>query len=180
MPSVQTPNLFLRELQAADVRDLASFMVQPRYQRFITNRLHNESEVKAFVQRQLAAQGDRRRHVFHLAVEERHSAEVIGDGFLIAQNEGKIEIGWGLHPALWQAGFGTEIGGALIGLAFERLRAKSVWCKVMKPNRASAALAKRLGMNLITTTEDMHLGQGRVEDVEFYAQDAEAYFDAAY
>jgi len=180
LPSVKTPHLLLREFQEADVRDLTGFLTQPRYQRFIMQRMRNESEVKAFVSRQIAAQGDKRRHVFHLAAEERHSGEVVGDGFLIAQNENKFEIGWGLHPALWQAGFGTEIGYALLGIAFERLRAKTVWCKIMKPNRASKALALRLGMQLITTTEDMSLGQGRIEDVEFYSQDAEGYFDASY
>jgi len=40
-------------------------MTQPRYQRFISHRLRNESEVLAFVSRQLAVQGDTRRHVFH-------------------------------------------------------------------------------------------------------------------
>jgi len=180
LPSVKTPNLLLREFQETDVRDLAGFMMQPRYQRFITHRLRSESEVKAFIARQLAAQNDRRRHVFHMAAEERHSNEVVGDGFLISQNENKFEIGWGMHPALWQAGFGTEIGQALIGIAFERLKAKTVWCKIMKPNRASAALAMRVGMKLVTTTEDMNLGQGRFEDVEFYSLDAEGYFDAPY
>lgn len=178
--TIKTPNLVLRELRAADASDLAGFMTQQRYQRFITNRLHNKDDVKAFVTRQMAAQGDKRRHVFHLAAEESHSGEVVGDGFLIAQNEGKFEIGWGLHPALWQAGFGTEIGHALMGIAFERLRAKKVWCKIMKPNRASSALALRLGMSLMTTTEDMNLGQGRFEDVEFYSLEAEAYFNAPY
>jgi len=180
LPSVKTPNLLLREFQDADAHDLAGFMTQPRYQRFITHRLRSEGEVKAFVTRQLSAQGDRRRHVFHLAAEERHSGEVVGDGFLIAQQEHKFEIGWGLHPALWQAGFGTEIGHALLGVAFERLKAKSVWCKVMKPNRASTALARRLGMTLTNTTQNMSLGQGRMEDVEFFSLDSEGYFNAPY
>ncbi|MEO9168633.1 MAG: GNAT family N-acetyltransferase [Aestuariivirga sp.] len=180
LPEIKTPNLLLRELQATDVRDLAGFMMQPRYQRFIVNRLRHESEVKAFVERHVASQGDKRRHVFHLAAEERHSNEVVGDGFLIAQSENKFEIGWGLHPALWQAGFGTEIGQALMGIAFERLSAKTVWCKIMKPNRASSALALRLGMELMSTTESMSLGHGRIEDVEFYSQDAASYFNAAY
>lgn len=180
VPSVTTPNLLLRELQPGDVRDLAGFMTQPRYQRFIVNRLNNDSEVNAFVARNIAAQGDRRRHVFHLAAEERHSCEVVGDGFLITQGEGQFEIGWGLHPALWQAGFGTEIGKALLGLAFERLRAKIVTCKVMKPNRASTALAKRIGMQLSTTTADMSVGHSRVEDVEFYRIEADDYFNAPY
>lgn len=180
LPSVKTPNLTLRELQSADARDLAGFMTQPRYQKFILHRLNDESEVKAFVSRNIAAQGDRRRHIFHLAAEERHSNEVVGDGMLISQSEGQYEAGWGLHPALWQAGFGTEIGTALLGLAFERLRAKSVVCKVMQPNRASAALALRIGMKLVSTNQEMSLGHGRTENVEYYRIEADDYFNAPY
>jgi len=72
-----------------------------------------------------------------LAAEEKHSREVVGDGFLIVHQDKSVEIGWGLHPALWRLGFGTEIGGALLALAVEKLKAKSVWCKIMKPNVAS-------------------------------------------
>ena len=163
-----------------DARDLAGFMTQPRYQRYILHRLADEGEVRAFVSRNVAAQGDRRRHVFHLAAEERHSNEVVGDGFLIAQSDSTFEAGWGLHPALWRAGFGTEIGRALMGLAFERLRAKSVVCKVMKPNLASTALALRIGMKLDATNTNMNLGHGRIEDVDHFRIDAEDYFNAPY
>jgi hypothetical protein len=37
---------------------------------------------------------------------------------------------------MWSCGFGTEIGTALLGLSFERLAAKSVWCKIMRANSA--------------------------------------------
>ena len=90
-------------------------MMQPRYQRYTAMRLRNDAEVAAFVLRSVARQGDDRRNVFHLAAEERSSGEAIGDGFLIMQRDRTIEIGWGVHPAMWSCGFGTEIGTALLG-----------------------------------------------------------------
>ena len=89
--------------------------MQPRYQRYTAMRLRNDAEVAAFVLRSVARQGDDRRNVFHLAAEERSSGEAIGDGFLIMQRDRTIEIGWGVHPAMWSCGFGTEIGTALLG-----------------------------------------------------------------
>ena len=178
--SVETPNLTLREMRGSDVEALAGFMTQPRYQRFIAHRFRDESEVGAFVSRQVAAQSEQRRQVFHLAAEERHSHEVVGDGFLIVHQDVTIEIGWGLHPALWRVGFGTEIGRALVGVAMERLKAKSVWCKVMKPNVASSCLAKRVGFQLVETKHHHPVGHGNFEDVDVFKMDDETYFDLPY
>jgi RimJ/RimL family protein N-acetyltransferase len=81
---------------------------------------------------------------------------------------------------MWRMGLGTEIGRALLGLAFERLRAERVWCKVMSPNRASARLARRIGMKLLKSHPDYPAGGGRLAPVEFYALSADEYFDMAY
>ena len=178
--SVETQNLMLRELRNEDTSALSGFMTQTRYHRFISHRMRNEAEVNAFVGRQVAAQGEQHRHVFHLAAVERHSSEVVGDGFLIVHHDKTVEIGWGLHPALWRVGFGTEIGRALLALAVERLKAKSVWCKVMKPNVASACLARRIGLKHFETKLNFPIGQGHFEDVDIFQITEEGYFNLPY
>ena len=180
LKDLETQNLILRELRAGDGKDMAHFMTQPRYQRFIAQRLHDEAEVLAFVSRQVAVQGESGRRSFHLAAEERYSAEVVGDAFLMARMDKSVEIGWGLHPALWRVGFGTEIGRALLALGFEHLRAEKLWCKVMRPNLASAALAKRIGMKIAEGRENYAISPGRFEAVDFYSMDAETYFNLPY
>ena len=77
-------------------------------------------------------------------------------------------------------GFGTEIGTALLGLSFERLKAKSVWCKVMRANSASAKLARRIGMVLEKRVAGYAVGDGRIEDVDIYAMTSAEYFDLPY
>jgi [ribosomal protein S5]-alanine N-acetyltransferase len=178
--AIETPNLILREIAEGDSADMACFMTQPRYQKFIAHRMKDANAVKLFVARQLAAQGDVRRNVFHLAAEERHSGEVVGDGFLIIHQDEQIEIGWGLHPALWQVGFGTEIGRALLAIGFERFKAKSISCKVMRNNVASLRLARRIGMKQKAAREDYPVGQGRFEQVDIFAMSIETYFDLPY
>jgi RimJ/RimL family protein N-acetyltransferase len=110
LPAIETPSLLLREIELRDAGPFCNFMVQPDYQRHIAMRLSGEAEVKAFVTRAVARQGEERRTVFHLAAEEKLSGEAIGDGFLILQRPKAVEIGWGLHPAMWRMGLGTEIG----------------------------------------------------------------------
>lgn len=180
MPAVETRQLILREIEARDAAAFCGFMMQDAYQRHIAMRLSSEAEVKAFVTRSVARQGDERRNVFHLAAEEKYSAEAVGDGFLIMQRPRILEIGWGVHPAMWRMGFGTEIGQALLGLAFERLQADRVWCKVMSANSASASLARRIGLKHTQSRADYPAGGGRLSSVEVFGLTAEEYFDLPY
>jgi RimJ/RimL family protein N-acetyltransferase len=180
LPAIETPTLVLREIALRDAVPFCNFMLQESYQRHIAMRLSSEAEVKAFVTRAVARQGEERRTVFHLAAEEKLSGEAIGDGFLILQRPKAVEIGWGLHPAMWHMGLGTEIGQALLALAFERLGAENVWCKVMSGNAASAKLARRIGLRHLKSHPDYPTRPGQSSLVEFYAMSASDYFELAY
>lgn len=180
LPPVETPNLVVREMEARDIPFFVGFMTQDAYQRHIAIRLKDEHEVRAFVNRSLVRQGDERRHVYHLAAEEKVSGEAIGDGFLILQREGLVEIGWGVHPAMWGMGLGSEIAAALAGLAFERLGAARLWCKVMAVNRASVRVARSIGMRHLRSHADYPAGTGRFEPVEIYGLASKEYFERSY
>ena len=180
LQSVETPSLVLREIELRDASTLGNFMTQEAYQRHLAVRLAGEQEVRAFVTRAVARQGDDRRNCFHPAAEKKLSGEAIGDGFLLLQHPMTVEIGWGLHPAMWGMGLGTEIGQALLGLAFERLKANSVWCKVMDGNQASARLAARIGLRHLKSHPDYPAAPGRNCQVDFYAMDESDYFNLAY
>ena len=180
LPTVETPSLLLREIELRDATSFCNFMMQETYQRHIALRLASEAEVRAFVTRAVARQSDERRSVFHLAAEEKLSGEAIGDGFLVLQHPKTVEIGWGLHPAMWGMGLGTEIGQALLGIAFEKLRADNVWCKVKGGNEASARLAQRIGMRHLKSHPDYPTMPGRSGTVEFYAMSASDFFELPY
>ena len=180
LPAVETQQLLLREIELRDTAAFAGFMTQEAYQRHIALKLANDAEVKAFVSRSVARQGDERRNVFHLAAEEKLSGEAVGDGFLIVQRPGLVEVGWGVHPAMWAMGLGTEIGRALLGLAFERLKAERAWCKVMKANLASGKIAGRIGLRLVQSHADYPAGGGRHTAVDIHALTSAEYFDLSY
>ena len=81
---------------------------------------------------------------------------------------------------MWRMGLGTEIGHALLGIAFERLRADSVWCKVMGGNEASSRLASRIGLRHLKSHPNYPAAPGRSCQVDFYAMADSDYFDLAY
>lgn len=180
LTALETPHLVLREMERQDSSELAAFMTQPRYQKHIAHRLRDGAMVQDFVNRQIAARADIRRHVYHLAAEEKFSGDVIGEGFVIAHQDGSHELGWGIHPAMWCMGFGTEIGRALLALGFESLHAKSMWCKVMTPNTASAKLAKRIGMTLTSSHPHQPIGSGQFGPVDVYGLTSTNYYDLPY
>ena len=83
LPAVETRSLVLREIEARDWKAFSQFMTQSAYQRHIALRLRGEDDVKNFVTRQVARQGDERRHIFHLAAEDKTRGFAVGDGFII-------------------------------------------------------------------------------------------------
>ena len=178
--AIETPHLLLREIQPGDVHELSAFMTQHRYQRHISHRMRDGAMVQDFVRRQIAARNDTRRRIFHLAAEEKLSGEVVGEGFIIVHGDGSHELGWGVNPAMWSMGLGTEIGRALLALGFERLQAKSIWSKVMSDNAASSKLAIRIGMTHSATHQAYALGQGRIGPVEVYSMSLSNYYDLPY
>ena len=180
LPAVETQSLMLREIELRDAPSFSNYMTQECYQRHIAARLATPQDVRSFVTRSVARQGDDRRNTFHIAAEEKLSGEAIGDGFLILQYPNTVEIGWGLHPAMWRMGLGTEIGHGLLGIAFERLRADSVWCKVMGGNEASSRLASRIGLRHLKTHPNYPAAPGRSCQGDFYAMADSDYFDLAY
>jgi len=125
LPGVETPALIVREIEPHDWRAFSRFMLSPTYQRHIAMRFKDEDEVKAFVTRTVARQGDERRNVFHLAAEAKSTGETIGDGFIILQRKGLAELGWGVDPRHWHQGLGTQIGRALLGLSQAELGQKA-------------------------------------------------------
>ena len=163
LPSVETPQLILREIETRDAPSFARFMTQPAYQRHIALRLRNRTEVDAFVRRALSKRGDGGRCSFHLAAEEKMSGEAIGDGFILLQRPGIAEIGWGVHPAMWAMGLGTEIGKALLGLVLRApgcgARAGARSWPAMPPHCASPAASD---LQHLKSHPDYPAGAGRV------------------
>jgi RimJ/RimL family protein N-acetyltransferase len=67
-----------------------------------------------------------------------------------------VEIAWHLHPDHWGKGYATEIGRAAAQRAFQT-GIDEVFAIVRPGNRRSMAVARRLGMEYVGTT-DKYLG----------------------
>ncbi len=177
---VQTPGLIIRDMVASDARSFARYMLREDYQATIAVRYQSAADVQKFVARCLRRQAALTRSVFHLSGELKASGQVIGDGFIIMNRPKTFEIGWGVHPELWGRGFGTEIGQALMAIAFEKLGATTVWAKSFTNNAASLRLCDKLGMKEDRVAKNHPVAPGFRTDVSFRSVSADDYFDAPY
>ncbi|NNF77610.1 MAG: GNAT family N-acetyltransferase [Rhizobiales bacterium] len=177
---VQTPGLVIRDMVAPDARSLARYMLRDEYQATIAVRYETAADVQKFVARCLRRQAALTRSVFHLSAELKASSEVVGDGFIIMNRPKTFEIGWGVHPELWGRGFGTELGHALMAIAFEKLGATTVWAKSFASNVASLRVCDKLGMTEDRVSKNHPVAPGFRTDVSFRSISADDYFDAPY
>ncbi|HET8619283.1 MAG TPA: GNAT family N-acetyltransferase [Acidimicrobiales bacterium] len=77
---------------------------------------------------------------------EKESGAVVGRGGLwFPSGWPQLEVGWTLGRAWWGRGYATEVGRAMLALAWESL--SPPWmCSIIHPdNAASQAVAERLG-----------------------------------
>jgi RimJ/RimL family protein N-acetyltransferase len=76
-------------------------------------------------------------------------------GTLILQRlpdgDGELEIGWHLHPDSWGQGFASEAAAAVLARAFANGFAE-VWAVTHPENHRSAAVCRRIGMQLLGVT----------------------------
>lgn len=84
-----------------------------------------------------------------LALAVVHDGQLVGDVSLhfrtVAPADRHLEIGWIMAPGQQGRGFAREAAEAMLGLAFDDLRARQVTARMRTDNLASKALAERLG-----------------------------------
>ena len=94
--------------------------------------------------------GYRPRNYVLWAVEESKSGQVIGMINYHHRNlhEKRVDVGWLILPQHQGKGFMTEAGRALLRHLFDDLGVHKVEALILRANKTSSALAKRLGFRL--------------------------------
>jgi RimJ/RimL family protein N-acetyltransferase len=87
------------------------------------------------------------------AVVDRSTRVPVGSVLLkpLPDGEGEVEIGWQLHPDSWGNGFASEAAGAVLERGFAD-GLPEVWAVMYLNNHRSAAVCRRIGMQLLGIT----------------------------
>lgn len=91
------------------------------------------------------------------ALEERDGNRLIGAVLLAplpgeTGPDGKVEVGWHLHPEVWGRGYATEAGRGALAHGFVTVGLAEIHAVVVPANSASVAVTARLGMTPLGRT----------------------------
>jgi [ribosomal protein S5]-alanine N-acetyltransferase len=142
-----TRRLHLRPFVLADHATIHAIYADPDVMRFVGHGAHRTMAETATALRTYGDVLERRGYSF-LAVTERESGVLIGDGGLhpLGGVGPDVELGYTLARSAWGKGYATELGQALIEYAFTVLRVPRVVAQVEPANAASRNVLTKLGM----------------------------------
>jgi ribosomal-protein-alanine N-acetyltransferase len=172
--SLITPRLRLRPLMPADAPALFAIHADPEFTRFWSSPPWTEvaQAERLIAQDQLDLAGG--EHI-RLGFERLEDGALLGSGslFKIHASNRRAEIGYGLGPAFWGAGYAREAVGALLDFGFRDsalggLGLNRVEADIDPDNLGSAKLLERLGFRLEGRLRERWIVAGVVSDSAIY------------
>ncbi len=140
MEEIRTQRLVLRNFQAADARDLFSYLHDPRPSCFLSQRLENLDVAEA----EAIKRGSYVDYIAFYSIEHRR---MIGDLFAIADQEGDtLSVGWNFNSDYAGRGYAYEAARAMIRWLFDEQQIRRLYAYVEDNNLASQRLCEKLGM----------------------------------
>jgi [ribosomal protein S5]-alanine N-acetyltransferase len=148
MSELGTDRLLVREVLASDADDFLRYRQQENYWRHVPIEPPTTDSIATLVNGWIQNQDQNPRTVYFLAVTDKRSKQLVGDAGLYVRSirSRQGEIGWGVVSSYAGQGFATEIGQALLRLAFDSLSLHRVFAQCRVENQASRRIMAKLGM----------------------------------
>jgi RimJ/RimL family protein N-acetyltransferase len=141
--TVRTARLLLRPVSLDDAQALADMYADPEVTRYVRalDLEGTQAQLERFVGEWVS------RRIGPFAVLDAVTGEFIGrSGVKYWPEFDFTEVGWVLRRDVWGRGYATEAGRASLDYAFAHTDIAHVTAIIAKPNLASIAVARRLGM----------------------------------
>ena len=139
MAELETDRLLIREVLASDADDFVRYRQQEDYWRHVAIEPPTADTIAAMVSGWIQNQAQNPRIVYFLAVTDKRSHQLVGDAGLLLRSvrSRQGEIGWGVISTHTGQGLATEIGRALLRLAFDTLILHQVFAQCRVEHQAS-------------------------------------------
>ncbi|OIJ13445.1 GNAT family N-acetyltransferase [Anaerobacillus alkalilacustris] len=113
---------------------------------------------------------------YTFAIVLKGSLEVVGCVMLnIALNHNRGELAYWIGKPYWDNGYATEASKCIIKFAFKDLHLNRIWACVMKKNKPSIGVMRKVGLRHEGTFPQHVLKWGVYEDVAYYGIVKEQY-----
>lgn len=145
---LETERLLIRDVGPDDRRGFFGYMNREDYWRHVPIEPVTFDSVNTMVQCAVLDQSQDPRTDYFLAVVEKQSDKLVGEAILHVRSARwrQGEIGWGVSQDRVGNGLATEIGFAMMRLAFDQLRLHRVYAQCRLENTASRRIMTKLGM----------------------------------
>jgi ribosomal-protein-alanine N-acetyltransferase len=150
MAHLETDRLLLREVRASDADDFLRYRQQEDYWRHVPIVPPTADSIAASVNGWIQSQDKNPRTAYNFAIIDKRSEEMVGYAGLFVRDlrSRQGEIGWGVISSHRGQGLGTEIGQALLRLAFDALNLHRGFAQCRVENQACRRIniMAKLGM----------------------------------
>jgi RimJ/RimL family protein N-acetyltransferase len=146
--SIETDRLLLRDPVDADFDTFFAHICDDDHWRHLPMDPPTRDSVRDIFELFREAQYAEPRQIYFLLAFDKSSQSFVGEASLERQSfvSRQGSLGWGVAAHLCGQGFATEIGNALLHLAFDRLDLHRVEAQCRVNNEASRRVMVKLGM----------------------------------
>ena len=176
LPVLESDRLLLRPVEMKDAADMYDYSRDPETSKYLLWEPHpNSSYTREHIQRLLRQY--KSLQFFDWALVEKTSKKMIGTtGFTrISGLRETAEIGYVLSPAFHKKGLAPEAIKSVLAFAFDTLKLKSVFCRIMEDNVPSRKVVSRLGFRFLGFEKEPIIKRGHKQRVARYQLSSESY-----
>ena len=168
-PTLETPNLRLRELVPADSPAILRIFGDPEVTRFYDFDTFNSIEQASdLIHRQ--AQRFERGEAIRWGITQRADNMVIGTiGLIVNQPSATGGLGYDLGRSYWRRGIMSEALAIVIRYAIRSVNLNRLQALVMPGNEASAKLLAKLGFTEEGTLRQYAFFKGKYQDLRCFS-----------
>jgi RimJ/RimL family protein N-acetyltransferase len=153
LPALDTPRLLIRGRTLDDLEACLAMDRDPEVTRYVKGPWNDPIEHRRFLEFRITRAYP--PGLGYWSIRERAAPEVFLGWVMLIPDHGvgpDIEIGWRLVRAAWGRGIASEAARALATYALGTVKLSRVVADIDPDNKASRAVAQRIGMRLVTLT----------------------------
>lgn len=143
---LETPNLLLRDMRAADETAFVTISQDQKYQRFYSEQDCLPEKYQQLTRLFISQASESPRTAYQLAIEHKGSGAMIGTVCLRLEDHQQASMGGGLSRAFQCRNLMQEAATALLDFAFTQLTVHRVYAETISANLGAVRLCQQLGM----------------------------------
>lgn len=167
-PQLETPTLYLREMNEDDAADLLAVFADEEVTRFYDLYAY-QTEGEALELIDFFTESFEVERSIRWGIARKADNRIVGTCGFVWLRRFRGEIGYELNRAFWRQGIMKEALAAIIQFGFEQLKLNRIEALVMVGNEASASLLRSLGFQEEGTLREHDYFKGRFHDMRCFA-----------